>query len=80
MGGLGESIREECLEEGIVKGREEGREEGIEQGIEQGIKALIETCQDLGVTKDATAKRIVEKFSMSALCADKYMKKYWRNH
>ncbi len=65
---------------GIKQGREEGREEGIEQGIEQGIKALIETCQDLGVTKDATAERIVEKFSMSALCADKYMKKYWRNH
>lgn len=65
---------------GIKQGREEGREEGIEQGIEQGIKALIETCQDLGVTKDATAERIVEKFSMSPLCADKYMKKYWRNH
>lgn len=52
----------------------------IQYGAEQGIKALIETCEDFGMTKAATVERIVEKCSTSAQCAEEYVKKYWRNH
>ena len=57
---------------------EDGRQEGISQGIEQGIKALIETCQDLGLTQGDTSSKVQEKFSLSMEKIQEYIGKYWR--
>ena len=57
---------------------EDGRQEGISQGIEQGIKALIETCQDLGLSQGDTGSKVQEKFSLPIERMQEYIEKYWR--
>lgn len=59
--------------------KEEGREEGIRQGTEQGIKALIETCMELGVSKEDTAVKIGQKFSLTREESKGYLDKYWQS-
>lgn len=54
------------------------REEGREEGIEQGTRALIETCMELGSTKEETRSRIVLKMRLSYKEADNYLEKFWR--
>lgn len=67
---------EEMLKE---EGREEGIRQGIEQGLEQGIKALIETCMELGVSKEDTAVKIGPKFSLTKEESKGYLDKYWHS-
>lgn len=50
---------------------------GIEQGVEQGIKALIETCQELGCSKETTLSMVADKFSLSKESAEQCVIKYW---
>ena len=66
------------LADGIEqKGIEQGIERGIEQGIEQGIKALIETCKELGLSRNETVLKIVEKFGITKENSEKYVERYW---
>lgn len=52
------------------------REEGKEEGIELGIRALINTCNLLGVSKEQTISRLTEEFSLSPEDAQKrYLEK-----
>ena len=73
---------EQGLQQGLEQGREQGREQGLqqgmEQGIEQGIAALIETCQELGLSSQDTLEKLMDKFSLSESAAGEHMKKYWR--
>ncbi len=69
---------ERGLAEGMAQGIEQGMAQGIEQGIEQGIKSLIETCQELGLSKEETQIRIKNKFSLEEENAVKSLEKYWR--
>ncbi len=66
-----------AIEKLIQDGRMEGLNQGIEQGIEQGIKALIETCTELGCTREKTLERLVSKLQISRENAERYMKQYW---
>lgn len=54
------------------------REEGKEEGREEGIRALIETCQDIGVSFEETAYRVKSKIVISEEKVQEYMKKYWK--
>ena len=58
-------------------GIEKGRAEGIEQGIEQGIRVLIETCKELGLSREDTFVRTKEKFGLTDDAAEKWLEKYW---
>ena len=89
-----QAMRERGLEEGRKKGLQLGIEEGIEQGIEQGIKQgieqgtergraeglriLIETCGEIGLSREETLLKIQEKLSVSYETALGYITKYWK--
>ena len=85
------NILEIGLQQGIERGMAQGIEQGIKQGIEQGIKqgieqgkaqgmarGVIETCQDLGISKNETLIKLMERFSMTEDAAMEHMDKYWR--
>lgn len=54
------------------------RKEGIEQGIEQGAGALIQTCEELGCSREETMDRVRAKFSLEDKMMELYMVKYWQ--
>lgn len=51
---------------------------GIEKGIRKGIKALVETCQEFGLTQAETVAKIINKFSLSQDEGMKYTQRYWQ--
>lgn len=57
--------------------RECGRAEGRAEALLDGIRALIETCSEMGLDKEATEGKIRDKFKLSAEDAAVYMKRYW---
>lgn len=66
--------------EGQKEGRKEGRLEGQKEGRLEGIKAVIEVCQEeLKLSKDDTAVKVVRKFSVSKDEAENCVEKYWKN-
>ncbi|MGN1148286.1 MAG: hypothetical protein ACI4TB_07675, partial [Lachnospiraceae bacterium] len=68
----------EAVQMSILKiGLEKGEEIGKEIGREQGIKALIETCGELGLTKEDVQDRVEQKFELTKEAARKFMEKYW---
>ena len=50
---------------------------GIEKGLEKGIKALVETCEELGLTQTEALSKIAQKFSISWDEGRNYIQKYW---
>ena len=53
--------------------------EGIrENALEEGLCILIETCQELGHTKEETVSKIKEKSKLSPESIDELMEKYWK--
>lgn len=57
--------------------KKEGMEEGLKQGLEQGIKALIQTCEELGLSREDTKSRLKAKFSLAEDSLEKCLMKYW---
>ena len=49
-----------------------------EEGLLQGIRVLIETCNELGQTKNATITKVVEKFGITNEAAEKNVEEYWK--
>ncbi|MGN0168437.1 MAG: Rpn family recombination-promoting nuclease/putative transposase [Acetatifactor sp.] len=54
-----------------------GIQKGIQKGMQKGIKALVETCQEFGLTQAETAGRIIQKFSISQDESMRCTQKYW---
>lgn len=65
MGGLGEAIERK------------GIEQGLQQGLQQGLCALIETCRELGVSRENTRNKIEGKFGLDSQKAEECMVRYW---
>lgn len=65
-----EAVKVNILEIGIEQGRQ--------QGTEQGIRALVETCEELGLSKKETAEHLIKKFSLKEDAAKMHICKYWR--
>ena len=55
---------------------EDGRQEGRLEGRQEGIKAFIESCQELGISKEDTLRKLQEKFALEESVGE-YMEKYW---
>lgn len=66
------------FKQGIEQGIERGIEQGMEQGMVRGIKSLIETCQELGLSKEETLIRVKNKFSLEEENAVESLEKYWK--
>ena len=74
----------QCKEKGKVdmcKAIEEmiqdGRMEGLSQGLERGIQALIETCKELGHSREEVSGKLENKFKLSKEEAERYLEKFW---
>ena len=50
---------------------------GVDSGMEMGIQALVETCRELGQTREVTEKKVGEKFTVSREKVRECMEKYW---
>lgn len=71
-----EALRELFAEE-LEESREQGIEQGLEQGMEAGIRVLIETCEELSISREKTTSKLIHKFQLSKEKAAVYMEKYW---
>ena len=74
-------VYNDMLIEGKELGRTEGRTEGLAEGRAEGIetakKVLIETCQELGLSKENAKKKLVEKFGPEN--AEETLNRYWKS-
>jgi len=68
---------EDLYNDGVEKGIEEGIEKGMEKGMEKGIEALIETCHELGVSRDDTVAKLMSRFDMEHESALQSVERYW---
>ena len=51
---------------------------GIERGIRTGFqKGLIETCKELGVSRNTTLSKLITKFTLTETAAEEILSKYW---
>lgn len=57
---------------------EEGLNDGMEQGLEKGIHILIESYQELGISKEAAYTKLQQKYHLSEKQANEYMNQYWK--
>lgn len=64
-----EMIREEATQEGLEAGKKEA--------LIESTKIFIETCQELGISKEDTASKLVEKYHLSAADAERSLADYW---
>ena len=70
-------IREDATQEGLLQGRQLGKAEGIAEATQEGIKIFIETCRELGASKEDTASKLAEKYHLSADDIQNYLENYW---
>ncbi len=54
----------------------EGIEIGIEKGVEKGICALVQTCRELGISKEVIVAKCMEKFELTGEKAREYVEEY----
>lgn len=85
-----EKLKDECKNEkkgyNMCKGMQDwldrrealGLETGRSEGIELGIKVLIETCQEMGSSREETQNRVENKFLLGVDGAETYLEKYWK--
>lgn len=58
--------------------REEWEAKGEAIGIAKGARALVETCQEFGLSREVVGERLQRKFSVSAGIAEEYLTAYWK--
>lgn len=57
---------------------EDGMEVGMEKGMERGICVLIETCREIGLSREETLEKLEQKCNLPKTTAEAYLEKYWR--
>lgn len=67
-----------AFEELMVEQEEIGMEKGIKEGIKESIKALVETCKELGASREETENRIAMKLALLPAEAKDYVNQYWK--
>ncbi len=65
------------MDEMIERIENRGIQRGIKQGLKQGIQALVETCQEIGVSKEDTIGKLSEKFGLKENKAAEQVNRYW---
>lgn len=69
---------EELMKDELDEKRREGKIEGKIEGEIRGIKALIETCREVGVNRENTFEKVIEKFKIHRTDAEAYMNQFWK--
>lgn len=67
----------QALKEMLQDERDEGRVEGRIEGRMEVMELLIQTCEELGLSKEATSNKIKTKFLLSDEETEDYLSKYW---
>ena len=85
-----EDERYKIIEEKLLEMQKEGKvitmctvverfmEEGRIEGRIEGITIMVETCQEFGLSREATIERIQNKFSLTEEEATEYVEKSWK--
>lgn len=71
-----ERVKEQ-VEERVKEQIEERVKEKQKEAIGKGVQALIETCKELGLSKEDTLIRTENKFQLEREAAEKYLVEYW---
>ncbi len=61
----------------MCKAFEDMRLEGFEEGMEKGIRALIQTCKELGASRETIMEKCMEKFELTGEKAEAYVKEFY---
>lgn len=67
----------QALKEMLQDERDEGRVEGRIEGRKEVMELLIQTCEELGLSREATSNKIKTKFMLSDEETEDYLSKYW---
>ena len=70
-----EQIKQDYFSEGVKLGEQKGVKLGEQRGKAAG---LIETYRELGISREDTAAKVMEKMDLSAEEAQQYMDAYWK--
>lgn len=73
-----EAVAVSIFEYNEEKAMQRIRETEYSKGIKAGIKALIETMQELGLTKEEISPKLQTKFSLTPEASAEFLKKYWK--
>lgn len=65
------------MKKNLELGRQQGMKKGMEEGMEEGIRAFIELCQEMCLSREDTATKIIQKFAVSSDMSERYLGKYW---
>ena len=71
-------VLDNAISKGRAEGKAEGRIEGRAEGRAEGIQAMVESCQELGVSAEAVKIQLVKKFSMTEQEAQQKLELYWK--
>lgn len=71
-------LMDKYWEGGRQEGRKEGRKEGRREGGQEGLKALVVTCQELGVSFEDTVARVKKLLTLEEEEIEKGMAMYWQ--
>lgn len=67
-----------AFEELMMEQEEKGKSEGIKAGKREGIKALVETCKELGISREEAESRMIIKLKLSHEEAENYVNQFWK--
>lgn len=61
------------------KGAKKAAKEATEEATEEAaIQSTIETCQELGATKEVALNKVMEKLKLNRIEAEKKLAEYWK--
>lgn len=61
----------------VNQGIQQGLQEGKQQGLQEGVRVLITTYKEFGITYEAAAAGVKEKYSLNDTEVQRNMKLYW---
>ena len=65
------------IQQGLQEGIQQGLQEGKQQGLQQGVRVLITTYKEFGITYEAAAAGVKEKYSLNDAEVQRDMELYW---
>ena len=68
---------DDIMKDAEKKGVRKGVRQGVKQGVGQVIRALVETCEELGLSKEMTVDKVTKKTSLSKRQAMEFVNQYW---
>lgn len=79
---LGQMLVDDGIKIGEKRGEIRGKRDGIRIGKRNGIKigeaALIETCQELGLSREETAQKVMLRFGYTRKKAMAEVRRCWK--